>query len=158
MKDGNRFAALLPLPNGRLALPEPDRAILLALLRDRCPKTRCLQLLAPFGGFLGLSPLIIEPDDPLASLLHGNRHRQPCAMNVSLAADNGGVPGTTLGTALLSGFPSGGAAEQGTMVSGPTLTAGTMYWAVVSAQDPINGWLDWYRTPRACRSLWMRTA
>lgn len=70
----------------------------------------------------------------------------PCALNVSLATDKSGVPDSLLGTVALTGIPIYGGVEQGSMASGPTLTAGTLYWAVVAAQDPVNGLLAWYHT------------
>jgi hypothetical protein len=41
----------------------------LVLLRDRCPTPGRLHLMAPFGGFLGLPPSVIELDEPLARFL-----------------------------------------------------------------------------------------
>jgi len=78
-----------------------------------------------------------------------NSASTPCAVYVSLAANNGEIPGSLLTTTpvLLSGFTYYGNAEEGTVSSGPYLSAGTSYWAIVSAENPLSGYLDWFRAP-----------
>ncbi len=69
-------------------------------------------------------------------------------VDISIASDNGGIPGgilETLQAAVPDDFFSGGSVVTVNSVSTPTLQANTQYWVEVSAVDPSTTF-GWYYT------------
>lgn len=67
-------------------------------------------------------------------------------VTVTLNADNGGIPGTVLGTFNLSSLPNFGSccSVEVENVSGVPVTSGTQYWVVVQSVTPTNDtWAAW---------------
>lgn len=78
-------------------------------------------------------------------MLSASAFAGPIQLTVSIATNVAGQPGSIIGAVPLSGFGSVPSIQSGAFVSGPVLTAGTEYWAVVTAPDPVNDFLGWDR-------------
>lgn len=78
-------------------------------------------------------------------MLSASAFASPIQLTVSIATNAAGQPGSIIGAVPLSGFGTAASIQSGDFVSGPVLTAGTEYWAVVTTPDPVNDYFGWDR-------------
>jgi len=78
-------------------------------------------------------------------MLSASAFASPVQVTVSIATNDAGQPGSIIGAVPLSGFGTVPSIQSGDFVSGPVLTAGTEYWAVVTTPDPVTDYFGWDR-------------
>ena len=81
----------------------------------------------------------------LLVMLSASAFASPVQLTVSIATNDAGQPGSIIGSVPLSGFGTVPSIQSGDFASGPVLTAGTEYWAVVTTPDPVNDYFGWDR-------------